>query len=145
MIVKDLGNHVQLVEKENGSLFFNKIFVSRLSIKELEKYHENFMNYVENTLDPNMIKAEGLYDFEEIINYTPICNAQLLFNDNDDVKYPMFILSMPLDGVKDDLKLRMLQYIKINIKDTKVLQDYKLEVIYKYFEQFMGEKLEDFK
>jgi len=145
MIVKDLGNHVQLVEKENGSLFFNKIFVSRLSIKELEKYHENFMNYVENTLDPNMIKAEGLYDFEEIINYKPICNAQLLFNDNDDVKYPMFILSMPLDGVKDDLKLRMLQYIKINIKDTKVLQDYKLEVIYKYFEQFMGEKLEDFK
>lgn len=145
MIVKDLGNHVQLVEKENGSLFFNKIFVSRLSIKELEKYHENFMNYVENTLDPNMIKAEGLYDFEEIINYTPICNAQLLFNDNDVVKYPMFILSMPLDGVKDDLKLRMLQYIKINIKDTKVLQDYKLEVIYKYFEQFMGEKLEDFK
>ena len=145
MIVKDLGNHVQLVEKENGSLFFNKIFVSRLSIKELEKYHENFMNYVENTLDPNIIKAEGLYDFEEIINYTPICNAQLLFNDNDDVKYPMFILSMPLDGVKDDLKLRMLQYIKINIKDTKVLQDYKLEVIYKYFEQFMGEKLEDFK
>lgn len=145
MIVKDLGNHVQLVEKENGSLFFNKIFVSRLSIKELEKYHENFMNYVENTLDPNMIKDEGLYDFEEIINYTPICNAQLLFNDNDDVKYPMFILSMPLDGVKDDLKLRMLQYIKINIKDTKVLQDYKLEVIYKYFEQFMGEKLEDFK
>lgn len=145
MIVKDLGNHIQLVEKENGSLFFNKIFVSRLSIKELEKYHENFMNYVENTLDPNMIKAEGLYDFEEIINYTPICNAQLLFNDNDDVKYPMFILSMPLDGVKDDLKLRMLQYIKINIKDTKVLQDYKLEVIYKYFEQFMGEKLEDFK
>ena len=145
MIVKDLGNHVQLVEKENGSLFFNKIFVSRLSIKELEKYHENFMNYVENTLDPNMIKAEGLYDFEEIINYTPICNAQLLFNDNDDVKYPMFILSMPLDGVKDDLKLRMLQYIKINIKDTKVLQGYKLEVIYKYFEQFMSEKLEDFK
>lgn len=145
MIVKDLGNHVQLVEKENGSLFFNKIFVSRLSIKELEKYHENFMNYIDNTLDPNMIKAEGLYDFEEIINYTPICNAQLLFNDNDDVKYPMFILSMPLDGVKDDLKLRMLQYIKINIKDTKVLQDYKLEVIYKYFEQFMGEKLEDFK
>lgn len=145
MIVKDLGNHVQLVEKKNGSLFFNKIFVSRLSIKELEKYHENFMNYVENTLDPNIIKAEGLYDFEEIINYTPICNAQLLFNDNDDVKYPMFILSMPLDGVKDDLKLRMLQYIKINIKDTKVLQDYKFEVIYKYFEQFMGEKLEDFK
>lgn len=145
MIVKDLGNHVQLVEKENGSLFFNKIFVSRLSIKELEKYHENFMNYIENTLDPNIIKAEGLYDFEEIINYTPICNAQLLFNENDDVKYPMFILSMPLDGVKDDLKLRMLQYIKINIKDTKVLQDYKLEVIYKYFEQFMGEKLEDFK
>lgn len=145
MIVKDLGNHVQLVEKENGSLFFNKIFVSRLSIKELEKYHENFMNYIENTLDPNIIKAEGLYDFEEIINYTPICNAQLLFNENDDVKYPMFILSMPLDGVKDDLKLHMLQYIKINIKDTKVLQDYKLEVIYKYFEQFMGEKLEDFK
>ena len=145
MIVKDLGNHVQLVEKENGSLFFNKIFVSRLSIKELEKYHENFMNYIENTLDPNIIKAEGLYDFEEIINYTPICNAQLLFNENDDVKYPMFILSMPLDGVKDDLKLRMLQYIKINIKNTKVLQDYKLEVIYKYFEQFMGEKLEDFK
>lgn len=145
MIVKDLGNHVQLVEKENGSLFFNKIFVSRLSIKELEKYHENFMNYVENTLDPNIIKAEGLYDFEEIINYMPICNAQLLFNKHDDVKYPMFILSMPLDGVKDDLKLRMLQYIKINIKDTKVLQDYKLEVIYKYFEQFMGEKLEDFK
>lgn len=145
MIVKDLGNHVQLVEKENGSLFFNKIFVSRLSIKELEKYHENFMNYIENTLDPNIIKAEGLYDFEEIINYMPICNAQLLFNENDDVKYPMFILSMPLDGVKDDLKLRMLQYIKINIKDTKVLQDYKLEVIYKYFEQFMGEKLEDFK
>lgn len=143
MIIRNLNNGVYLAESNQSQIndVYIKLFTTDLSIDELQSMMNQFRRYVINEFNPNDIH-DGSYSYDEIINHRPLMQVETLFSYKDNVKYPILIMMLELNGDKDDLTFRFIEKTSINHNRIKQLDHYKMDVIFKYLERYLGEEID---
>lgn len=144
MLITHVKNDVYLFESDDTYKkdAFIKLYTSNLPRNYIIDLIKTGQLYLKNNFNPlNYIKYENnKYSLKEIDNYQPMFQFAYLFDEDDNIKYPIILLISEIDNKnKLDLLEDFMDCLTIENKDFKLIKNENINIIFQYIEKYLSE------
>lgn len=145
MLITHVKNDVYLFESDNiyKKDAFIKLYTSDLPRNYIVDLIKTGQLYLKNNFDGlNYIKYKNdKYSLEEIDNYRPMFQFTYLFDESDNINYPIILLISEINDDKSDLLEDFMNHLTIENNNFKIIKNKNIEIIFQYIEKYLSENV----
>lgn len=145
MLITHVKNDVYLFESDNiyKKDAFIKLYTSDLPRNYIVDLIKTGQLYLKNNFNGlNYIKYKNdKYSLEEIDNYQPMFQFAYLFDESDNINYPIILLISEINDDKSDLLEDFMNCLKIENNNFKIIKNKNIEIIFQYIEKYLSENV----
>ena len=145
MLITHVKNDVYLFESDDTYKkdAFIKLYTSNLPRNYIIDLIKTGQLYLKNNFNPlNYIKYENdKYSLKEIDNYQPMFQFAYLFDESDNINYPIILLISEINDDKSDLLEDFMNHLTIENNNFKIIKNKNIEIIFQYIEKYLSENV----